>query len=713
MMAPLNRADFVKLSATFAGSLVLAFGIDGCANESAGRAAASSAPEAGGFTPNQWLVLHPDGKATVIINKSEMGQGVATGLPTVLADELDLPFDDVIVAFAPAAPQYVDPVFKAQITGGSTSTAAMWMPLRIAGATAREMLATAAAKQWGVDAATLQTKQGSVIDPASNKTASYGSLVAAASQLAVPKTPKLKSASEFTLIGKQNARYDTLDKVTGRAQYGIDVRVPNMKVATVLHPPVFGATIRSFDASKAKAIHGVTDVVRLPDDMGIAVVATNTWAAFEGRKALAVTYDTGAFRKIGSADLYARFHALAQSKDGAKVALSRGSLEGVHGTVVDATYQGPPAAHATMEPMNATASVTADGVEIWAPTQVQTFAQMSAAKIAGVPPEKVTVHTTYLGGGFGRRLYHDYTDEAVAVSKAIGAPVQVIWPREEDIQHDWYRPMAVSHLRGTLDANGDLVALDHTVVMDSIMAPLLGPPKNGVDDISLDTAVNSPYAIPNVRVNYIDPKSGVPAGSLRAPGANWNAFAVESFIDEAAHAAGKDPVAFRLALLAHDPRAVAVIKTVVQRAGSPAPGTAHGLAFGPWNGTNCATIAEVSMEGTKPRVHRVWVVADCGTVVNPTIVMQQLVGATYYGLSMALYGNITIKDGAVEQHNFYDYAVLRMADAPKVDAYAIPSTEKPSGIGEPATTPIAPAVANAIFALNGSRVRTLPFVPNA
>lgn len=712
-MTVLNRGDFVRVSALAASSLILSFGIEGCSKP-------NTAETGNSFKPNQWLIVRPDGKVTIFVNKSEMGQGVATGLPTILAEELDVPLSIVDVEFAPGLPEYVDPKAKIQlldgttqalqITGGSTSVADMWAPLRLAGATARAMLIAAASKQWGVAASSLQTKEGVVVDPVSGRTATYASLANDAAAQPVPQQVALKKPEDFVLIGKVNARVDTPLKVNGSAVYGIDVRVPGMKFATVVHSPVFGAKIRSFNGSKAKAVKGVSDVVRLGDDIGIAVVADNTWAAFQGALALVVDYDNGAFGNVSTPDLFARYRALANDPSKAIVAAKRGTIDAINGTTIEATYEGPLEAHATMEPMNATASVTSDRVEIWAPTQVQTEARMAAARIAGVPLENVTVHTTYLGGGFGRRLYHDYTDEAVMVSKAIGAPVQVIWPREEDIQHDFYRPMAVNRIRGTLDANGDLLALDHTVVMDSILVPLgFRIPKSGVDEISTDAVTDMPYDVKHYRARYVDPQTAVPAGSLRAPGANWNNFVVETFLDELAYLAHKDPIEFRKALLKNDSRSIRVIETAVERAGAPAPGTKHGFAYGAWGGTRTATIAEVSVNGKTPRVHRVWVVVDCGLVVNPTIVEQQIQGATQYGLSMALTSKITVKNGAVQQHNFYDFTVLRIDQAPYVDAYAIPSKESPSGIGEPATTPIAPAVANAIFALTGKRVRTQPF----
>ena len=707
-MLTLNRNDFVRLGSVFTGSLVLGIGADGCSNQSSSAPQASASPETGGFKPNAWLAVHPDEKVTVIVSKSEMGQGVATGMPTIVADELDIPMENVLVEFAPAADVYKDPAFKIQITGGSMSTASLWMPLRTAGASARAMLVAAAAKQWGVDPSTLTTKSGTVVDAKNNRTATYGSLVAAAATMPAPAKPVLKTPDQFTLIGKVNKRIDTPLKVNGSAKYGIDMRVPGMKFASILYPPVFGAKVKSFDASKAKQVKGVIGVVQVPS--GVAVIAENSWAAFQGKAALAVEYDNGPFASQSTDTLKAHFLELAQSGGGIP-ALERGS-KSVAGTRLEAVYFGHPASHATMEPQNATASVTSESVEIWAPTQSQTLAQLYASKIAGVPLDKVKVHTTYLGGGFGRRLYVDYTNDAVAVSKAIKAPVQVIWQREDDIQHDWYKPMGANAISGVLDAHGNLVAMQHTVVMDSIFKGLGFPlPPSGLDAISMDSVINTQYDIPNYHAYYINPESGVPAGSLRAPGANWNAFVVESFIDELAHAAGKDPLAFRLALLKKNERASNVLKAVAKNAswGSPAPGTKQGIAFGYWNGTSVATVAEVSLDGKMPRVHRVFVVADVGRAVNPTIVEQQLEGATNYGLSMALASKITIKNGAVQEHNFYDYLVLRIDQAPQIHVDVIEGSGTPSGIGEPATITIAPAVANAVFAINGKRARILPF----
>ena len=708
-MTTLDRADFVRLGSIFAGSLVLGIGADACSNQSSTAPASSPTPEGVGFKPNAWLAVHPDEKVTIFVSKSEMGQGVATGLPTIVADELDIPFENVLVEFAPAAPAYIDPAFHIQITGGSMSVLSLWMPLRNAGASARAMLVAAAAKQWGVDPSSLTTKSGSVIDSKNNRTATYGSLAGAAASMPVPAKPTLKTPDQFTLIGKVNKRIDTPLKVNGTARYGIDVRVPGMKFASILFPPVFGAKVKSFDATKAKQVRGVIDVVQVP--RGIAVVADNSWAAFQGKAALTVGYDNGAFANASTESLKAQFLKLASSGTGAIPAVARGSAS-TAGKQLEAVYFGNPVAHATMEPQNATASVTADGVEIWAPTQTQTIAQAQAAKIAGVPVDKVTIHTTYLGGGFGRRLYADYSSDAVSVSKVIKGPVQVIWTREDDIQHDLYKPMAASAVSASLDANGNLVAMRHTVVMDSIAEPLgFTLPKSGLDAISMDSVINSQYEIPNFHAYYINPKSGVPAGSLRAPGANWNNFVMESFIDELAHAAGKDPLAFRLALLKKNPRATRVLETVAKNAawGSPAAGTKQGIAFGFWANTPTATVAEVSMNGNMPRVHRAFVVADVKTAVNPTILLQQLEGATNYGLSMALASKITIEKGAVQRSNFFDFLVMRIDQAPVIHAEIVESGGPPSGIGELGTVTIAPAVANAVFAINGKRARIQPF----
>ena len=701
----LSRGDFIRISSSLGAGLVLAFHLPGCSPSSK-----SSTSTPTDFVPNAWVRISPSDDITVILSKSEMGQGVAMGLPTILADELDAPFDRVKIEFAPAAPQYVDPGnLGFMVTGGSVSIKDGWMPLRNAGATARAMIVAAAAKQWGVDPSSCRTKAGSVYHDSSNRNASYGSLVEAAKAIPVPQHVVLKSPEQFTLIGKRGQRLDIPAKVNGTAQYGIDVRVPGMKYAAIARSPVFGGHVKSFDASKAKVVPGVIDAVQVSN--GVAIIARNTWAAFQGKKALNITWDEGPGARVDSASLFAEAEELSKTRKGERVALLRGNPDSASGQVLQATYRGPFLAHATMEPMNATADVREASCEVWAPTQVQTWSQTVASQVTGLPIERCAIHTTFLGGGFGRRLETDYVREAVEVSKAIKAPVKVQWTREDDIQHDFYRAMSLNVARGVIKA-GKLVALSHQVVMKSILRrfypPLL---KNGLDPTSLVETVDVPYSIPNMRVTYIDHEHPIPVGSVRAPNANWNDFVTESFMDELAHAAEKDPVEFRLSLLPKGSRAAGVLRLASEKArwGQTLPGRAQGIALVFWSGSYSAMVAEVSMQDGMPKVHHVVAAIDCGRVVNPDVVVQQGQGATNYGLSAALTGEITISKGRVQQNNFYDYRVLRMPDAPAIEIYFVPSNENPTGVGELCTPPIAPAVGNAVFALTGKRVRQLPF----
>lgn len=697
----LSRGDFIRLTGALGAGLGLAVYLPGCAPS---KPISSEA-----FAPNAWVRIAPDDTLTVVLSKSEMGQGIATGLPTILADELDASMDRVRFEFAPADPRYNIPGFGEILTGGSLSVRDLWMPLREAGATARAMLVAAAAKQWSVDPSSCETRDGVVYHAASNRSATYGSLAAVAATLPVPQNVPLKSPEQFTLIGKTHQRSDVAQKVNGTTQYGIDVRVPGMLYAAIARSPVLGGRVKSFDASKTRAVAGVVQVVQISN--GVAVVAKNTWAAFQGQKALEIVWDEGSNANVSTESLFAEAEHLAKTHSGERVALNRGNTATTAGTVLEATYRGPFLAHATMEPQNATADVRDDRCEVWAPTQVQTRAQRLAVKVTGLPAEKCIIHTTFLGGGFGRRLDADYVQEAVEVSKAIKAPVKVTWTREDDIQHDFYRPMSVNVVRGVV-SGGDLVSLSHQVVQRSL-ARRWAPPllKNGIDFFSMAEAIDAPYKVPNFRVTYIDHEHNIPVGNWRAPHASWNGFVTESFIDELAHAAGKDPVAFRLALLKNNPRAVAVLRLAAQKAGwgQQRDGIAQGVAVTFWAGSYGAMVADVSMQGKMPKVHRVVAAVDCGTVVNPDIIVQQGQSATNYGLSAALTGNITIKRGRVQQNNFYDYTVLHMADAPSIEVHIMPSSEKPTGVGEVCTPPIAPAVANAVFILTGKRVRQLPF----
>ena len=661
------------------------------------------------LAPNAWVRIAPDETITIILSKSEMGQGIIHGLPTMLADELDADPQSIRTEVAPPNAAYLDPELGEQATGGSTSINSTWLPLRKAGAAARAMLVAAAAKQWDVDPSTCTARSGAVYHAGSNQSATYGSLASAASALPVPSHTQLKPMNRFTLIGRNRARPDIPSKVNGSVEYGIDVRLPGMVYAAIARSPVFGGRIKRVDDRKARSVNGVLDVVQISN--GVAVVAKNTWAAFQGRSALAISWDEGPNATVSSAKLFAEAAVLARNRTREHVALTRGNPATARGTVLEATYRGPFLAHATMEPMNTTAYVHDGTCEVWSPTQVQARAQVAASKGSGVALERCVIHTTFLGGGFGRRLEADYVQEAAEVARAVRAPVKVTWSREDDIQHDCYRPMSLDVVRGVV-ANRKLAALSHLIVQPSWLQRWKPAwIKNGIDPLALEGVVDAPYAIPHLRISSIDHQHGIPIGSWRAPQANWNTFVTESFIDELAHAAGEDPVAFRLALMRKKPRSAAVLRLAAERAGwgRRRAGLGQGVAVIFWAGSFAAVIAEVSLASKVLKVHRVVIALDCGTPVNPDIIVQQAQGATNFGLSAALTGKITIANGRVEQNNFYDYTVLRIAEAPSIEVHIVPSSAAPSGVGELCTPPIAPAVGNAIFSLSGKRIRALPF----
>jgi isoquinoline 1-oxidoreductase beta subunit len=705
----MRRDLFLRTSAAFGAGLALAT----CARHPATVPDSHPSPEPSAtFAPNAWVHVRTDGTVAVIINKSEMGQGVYTGLPMLVAEELDFPFDRVRVQFAPAEDRYADPVFKDMTTGGSTSMADMYPILRGAGAAARAMLIAAAAKQWKVDPAKLTTMDGTVIDASSKRSASYAELAVAASTQTPPKTVKLKDASQFRLIGTSPKRLDIDDKVRAKTVYGIDVVVPGMVYANVLKAPMFGGTVATLDDGAARKVVGVSDVVKISS--GVAVVASNTWAAMTGRDALVVTWkNDGPAAHVNTAAMFAAAEKAARGS-GAAIAGVHGDVDKAAGKTLEAVYRGPFLAHAAMEPMNATADVRDDAVEVWAPTQVQTRSRDVAMKITAFPAAKVTIHTTFLGGGFGRRLDADYVADAVEVSKAVKKPVKVTWRREDDIKNDYYRPMSVNVVRAKVDGAGRVTAWEHRVGSPSIIRRWAPPLfTKGVDPTSIDSVTPDYYTFENLRTTYADFEPGIPVGFMRAPGANWNTFVTESFVDELAHAAGKDPLAFRLALLGpKGARVRAVLQLAAQKAGWGHPQTAgasQGLAVCAWGGSFAALVAEVSVKGKNVAVHRAVIAADCGTVVHPDIVDAQLTGAINYGIAMAMTAKITFTDGKVDQNNFYDYTVLRMKDAPTIETTVVKSTEKPTGIGELGTPPIAPAIGNAIFKATGKRVRSLPF----
>ena len=685
-----SRRDFIKISGTAGAGLVLAFYLP----------SSLQAQADGVFAPNVWLQIEPTGKVTITCHKSEMGQGVRTSLPMMVAEELDVDFASVIVKQAMG-----DPKYGQQLTGGSTSVRTTMEKLRTAGATARAMLVAAAAQQWGVQPSQCHTEAGSVVGPA-GKRAGYGSLAAPASKLPVPKSVKLKDPKDFKIMGKPLPRTDVPEKVNGTAAFGIDVRLPGSLVANIARCPVFGGKVAKFDAAKAKAVPGVKQVVQVPS--GVAVVGDSYWSALKGREALAITWDEGKNAALSSASIRQRFAELG--KGPAQVGQQAGDVPAaLSGAAhkVDASYELPFLAHATMEPMNCTASFQPGNIEVWAPTQFPEMIQEAGSEMLEVKPQQIKVHVTYLGGGFGRRADPDFALDALAVSKAIGSPVKVVWSREDDMQHDWYRPASLHLLSGGVDAAGKLVAWKHRVVAPSIGGQRGWIKEGALDEDALDGAAKPPYTIPNLLVEYVMANTGVPVGYWRSVYASQNALATECFVDELATASKQDPLEFRLK--AANPRAAGVLKLAAEKAGwgkHPA-GRAQGIAVAFCFGSYVAHVAEISMDGNLPRVHRVVSAVDCGLYVNPAIIEAQIMSAVVFGLS-GMRSAITIQDGRAQQSNYHDYEIPRLNEVPVVEVHLVNSGEKPGGIGEPGLPPLAPAVLNAMAAATGKRVRTLP-----
>ena len=715
-----SRRTFLKAAGAFAAvGLTIGFEWAGTGR----RALAATMPDAT-FAPNAFLRVAPDNSVTVIAKHVEMGQGAYTGIATIVAEELDANWQDVRVESAPAdAKRYANLAFGTiQGTGGSSAMANSWMQLREAGAKARAMLVSAAAAQWQVPASELTTLDGSVHHAATNRTATYGSLASAAARLPVPDTVTLKSPKDFRLIGHQLPRVDVPPKTNGTAQFTLDVTFPGMLVALLQRPPLFGATVKSFDASAAKAVPGVVSVVQVPG--GVAVVAKGFWAAKQGRDALKVDWDDSKAEKRSSDAIMAEYRQLAEQpgmsarKDGDATKALAGAVK-----KISASYAFPYLAHAPMEPLDAVVKLTADSCEIWAGDQFQTVDQANAAHTAGLDPQQVKIHTLYAGGSFGRRAntQSDYIVEAVSIAKALGAngtPVKLQWTREDDIHGGLYRPMYFHKLDAGLSADGKLVGWRHRIVGQSILA---GTPfasvmvKNGIDGTSVEGAANVAYAIPNVSVELTTTQTGVPVLWWRVVGSSHTAFAVEAFMDEAAHAARKDPFVFRRDLLAHEPRMRGVLELAAQKAGwdpaKPLPkGRGRGIAVAEAFKTFVAQVAEVSVDKDgNVKVERVVCAVDCGTPINPDVIAAQMEGGIGFGLGAALHSAITLKDGKVEQNNFDGYQVLRFAEMPKVEVHIVQSGEAPTGVGEPGVAPVGPAVANAIFAATGRRIHSLPF----
>ena len=712
MSAPttLPRREFLSVSAVAGAGLVLGVRIPRHGGAEAPRHRGTGAPD--GFAPNAFIRIAPDNTVTVVIGYSEMGQGITTSIPMLIAEELEVDLSQVKTEQAPAAAEYNNPMFGMQGTGGSSTVRASWEPMRKAGAAAREMLLAAAAQQWNVPRSELSAANGVVTHGPSSRTVTYGALAEAAARIPVPADVPLKPSSALKVLGRRVRRLDAPMKVNGRATFGLDVKLPGLLTAVVARCPVFGGRVAHFTPTRARAVPGVRHVVEIAS--GVAVVADNYWAAKKGRDALEVTWDEGPNASLSSDMIRARWERLAEQPG--VVARHDGDAAtalGAAASRLGAVYETPYLSHAPMEPMNCTAHVHAGGVEIWAPTQFQTMAKGTAAQLAGVPEAAVQIHTTLLGGGFGRRAEQDFLSDAVLVSKAVNAPVKVVFTREDDMQHDFYRPATYNALAAGLDASGRPIAWTHRSVSSSIMGRMFPQfVRNGLDDSAVEGAADTPYAIPNIHVDWVKDEPGVPVGFWRSVGNSHTSFVRESFMDEIAAASHTDPLELRRRLLEGKTRWLGVLNAAAERAGwgTPLPtGRARGIAVHECFGSFVAEVAEVSLgRDGLPVVHRVVCAVDCGQIVNPLTIEAQMQSGIVYGLSAALHGAITIERGRVAQSNFHDYAPLRMSEMPRIDVVIVPSTEAPGGVGEPSTPPIAPAVTNALFTLTGKRIRRLP-----
>ncbi|MGC2658941.1 MAG: xanthine dehydrogenase family protein molybdopterin-binding subunit [Bryobacteraceae bacterium] len=685
-----QRRDFLKGAA----GLMIGFYLPG-RNE---LQAAAPGPSA---KLNAFVHIAPDETVTIMVHKVEMGQGQMTSIPMLLAEELECEWSRIRTEFAP-----VDKAYGGfQGTVGSSGLRSSWIPVRKAGACAREMLIEAAAERWNADKSQCRAENGTVVNSATGARLTYGALAVDAAKRPVPQNVVLKKSNEFRLIGTSPKRLDTPAKINGSAQFGIDVRVPHMQYAVVARCPVFGSKLAGFDASKAKAIPGVTNVLEISS--GVAVIADNTWTALQARKALAIRWDEGSLASLDSAAISKMF-AEGVSRPGDKAREDGNAAAALEASSkrVEASYEAPFLAHACMEPLNCVADVRSGSCEIWASAQIQSAVMNTAATITGLHPKDIQVHTTFLGGGFGRRGANDFVAEAVEISKAIGTPVKVTWSREDDIRHGPFRPASYARFAGGLDSDGWPIAWTTRIACGSIQGR-----KEGIDGTSVEGVEDLLYDIPNFRVEYQLSDSGIPVSYWRAVGYTQNTFFSESFVDELATAGGKDPVELRRRMLHKSPRLLAVLEMAAAKSdwGKPMPaGHARGVAVVNNIGSFTAQVAEVSVDRGKVRVHRVVCAVDCGPVVNPALVEQQIQGGIVYGLSAALKGGITIKDGRVQQGNFNDYDVLRIDEMPVVEVHIVRTDNAPGGIGEAAVPPIAPAVCNAIFAATGKRIRRLP-----
>ena len=732
-----SRRQFLRASSALTGGLMIGFYLPG-ANRAAlaqgqaampvapapapAAAATPAVPTQAVYPPNAFIRIAPDNSITIMVSKLEFGQGVLTSLPMLIAEELECDWTQVKAEHAPVAAVYNHPGFGMQMTGGSESVKSSWDQLLMVGAQARVMLVQAAADEWKVPAAECRAEMGQIVHTSGKKLA-FGQVADAANKLPLPQGIKLKDPKDWKLIGKSTKRLDTRAKTNGSAKFGLDTKFPGMLTAVVARPPVFGAKVKSFDIEDAQGIPGVRYVAEIPS--GVVVIASSFWSAKKARDKMKIVWDDTAGAKISSDSLRTEYQALAKTPGASAVQKGDPNAIKTAAKTIVAEYDVPYLAHAPMEPLNCTVALTADSCKIWAGTQFQTVDLNAAAKVAGLKPEQVQITTMLAGGGFGRRAVpdSDWMVEAVHVARvvrrAVGADkvppaVRVVWTREDDIKGGYYRPAYVHRVEAGLDKDGKAIAWNQVIVGQSI---LTGTPfeaflvKNGIDSTSVEGAMEA-YTIPNVNVSLHSPKPGIPVLWWRSVGNTHTAFVKESMIDELAAAAGKDPLEFRKSLLPANSREAGALALVADKAGwgKPLPaGRARGIAVHESFGTVCAQVAEVSVEGGKVKVHKVYAAIDCGLAVNPSGIAAQVEGAIVFGLSAALAGAITFKDGVVEQSNFNDYAPLRIGEAPQVEVHIVPSSAPPSGVGEPGTPPIAPAVANALFALTGKRLRSLPF----
>ncbi|SAK50852.1 aldehyde oxidase [Caballeronia temeraria] len=722
--AGFSRRAFLRFGITAgvaaSGGLLIGFSLPAASqDQNKGKSViggdAVESPQDGVFAPNAFVQIDKSGKVVLIMPKVEMGQGVYTALPMLIAEELDVPLDSVTIDHAPPNEKlFTDPLLGGQLTGGSTSIRYAWEPLRKAGAAARMMLVAAAAQQWQCDPSSCQAQDGKVMHASGDRSASYGELAETAAKMPVPQDIKLKDPHHFKIVGTPVKRLDSPEKVDGTAIFGLDVRLPDMVYAAIVNCPVFGGTLASVDDSNAKKIPGVRQIVKF--DNGVAVIGDHTWAAKRGAAALQIRWNEGASAKVSTQQIVDDM-ANASQRAGA-VARKDGDVGNAFSsakTRVDAVYVQPFLAHATMEPINCTVHVRPDGCDIWLGTQVPTRIRDAGMKATGLPADKIFVHNHLLGGGFGRRLEFDMATQALKIGKALGVPVKVTWSREEDIQHDMYRPCYYDKLSAGLDANGKPVAWTHRIVGSSVLARFAPPAvKNGIDPDAVEVASDLPYDLPNQLVDYVrlEPHD-VPTAFWRGVGPTRGTFVVESFIDELAVQAKADPVKYRRDLLGKTPRARNVLDVATQAAAwgqqSVPQGQGRGVSVMHAFGSFFAIVADVTVDkGGEVKVNRIVCAVDCGMVVNPNTVEAQVQGGIIFGITAALYSEITIKDGRVEQSNFTDYRMLRIHETPPVEVHIVKSTEAPGGIGEPGTAALAPAITNAIYAATGKRLRRLP-----